>query len=369
MTYPITYYPPVTTADSLDGRGSFYQKVTRSSQVAPYNVPASYAMMRGYTVAASTYGKVTSFGGLANMGTFKGPWQSAWGPNVEDHFGVEISQSLNVCYSKFANAAKESAIEASVNIAERNQALGMITNRSLQLLLFCDALRGRQFKKAAALLGLQKPPPLRGSLKSLSDIFLEYHFGWAPLIKDIGGAVDILQSPISAKRLRVGGKRIMGSVVGRNDISSPVTHWDIKYQIRTSCSGSIVVTNPVLALANRLGLVNPASVAWELVPYSFVVDWFLPVSGFLGQMTDWLGLDILNPSHSTLLATPTWLYESDSIPPFEAGGLHIESTGFVFRRYLGIPSITLVPNRVYGLKPTQAAVAVSLLLQRGLGRL
>lgn len=56
------------------------------------------------------------------------------------------------------------------------------------------------------------------------------------------------------------------------------------------------VTNPNLLLANQLGLVNPASVIWETTKYSFIVDWFVNVSGFIDNFTSHLGLSYKNTS-------------------------------------------------------------------------
>ena len=56
------------------------------------------------------------------------------------------------------------------------------------------------------------------------------------------------------------------------------------------------VTNPNLLLANQLGLVNPASVIWETTKFSFIVDWFVNVSGFIDNFTSHLGLSYKNTS-------------------------------------------------------------------------
>jgi hypothetical protein len=37
-------------------------------------------------------------------------------------------------------------------------------------------------------------------------------------------------------------------------------------------------------LPARLGLLNPAEVIWELVPFSFVADWFLPIGDYLSAL-------------------------------------------------------------------------------------
>jgi hypothetical protein len=43
-----------------------------------------------------------------------------------------------------------------------------------------------------------------------------------------------------------------------------------------------------------LGLTNPALVAWELVPFSFVVDWALPIGDWLSSLDAMLGYDSNN---------------------------------------------------------------------------
>ena len=56
--------------------------------------------------------------------------------------------------------------------------------------------------------------------------------------------------------------------------------------------GNTRVTNQNAYLANRVGMINPATVAWELVPFSFAIDWFLPVTSFLDSYTDQVGWSV-----------------------------------------------------------------------------
>jgi len=61
----------------------------------------------------------------------------------------------------------------------------------------------------------------------------------------------------------------------------------------------VVFDSPNALLLSQLGLVNPASLAWELVPFSFVVDWFANVGDFLASFTDTVGCTLSNTAVTT----------------------------------------------------------------------
>ena len=58
--------------------------------------------------------------------------------------------------------------------------------------------------------------------------------------------------------------------------------------------GLVRITNPNSFLLNRVGLINPVQVAWQLTPLSMFVDWWLDVSTFLGSYTDQVGWSLEN---------------------------------------------------------------------------
>lgn len=70
-------------------------------------------------------------------------------------------------------------------------------------------------------------------------------------------------------------------------ISSNVTLW---YEIE----------DPNVAWASSLGLLNPAVLAWESVPFSFVIDWFLPVGNFLQSLSTPLGVKFLSGTQTSV---------------------------------------------------------------------
>jgi len=57
------------------------------------------------------------------------------------------------------------------------------------------------------------------------------------------------------------------------------------------CQLGAKLQGPELAYLNTFGLINPFSIAWELVPWSFAIDWFVPVGATLEAITATVGLD------------------------------------------------------------------------------
>lgn len=120
-----------------------------------------------------------------------------------------------------------------------------------------------------------------------SDLYLEGVFGWLPLINDIYDACGVLSgahrsSPVRAKSTTVETQMFNGSTfVG-----------SLQREIGVQVGGSGRMVNPNLALLSDLGLINPAAVLWDKVPFSFVVNWFIPVGTYLNSLTDLVGYEV-----------------------------------------------------------------------------
>lgn len=288
---------------------------------------------------------------------------------------AEVSNAL---YGKFQARLGERA-ENLVNLAEYNQARNMIVKRSLQFGRFVKRLKRFDFIGAGNELGLQvgirnrrngtgayfRPRNLRRDSRALASNVLEYKFGWAPLINDIHTSAQILTDGIPATRVRASASlpfrqhyRDEGSMYSILAVTTTGFR-------RMSHGAEVSVSNPNLWLANQLGLVNPLGVAWELVPFSFLIDWFVNVGQVLSSISDTAGLSLTNEYTSTRTSYKV-LHSQVARPGADPGNnLTFAYGGDSFVRTLGpLDMPTLRWTHVRGLSVGQGASAIALIVQQ-----
>lgn len=128
---------------------------------------------------------------------------------------------------------------------------------------------------------------------TVTETWLEYWMGWAPAMGDIYNALNILQREFPNTHLRVAVKYTDQWTVAYN--SATQRGVDVmKTAGSVGCYADVQVTNYNLYLLNQLGLVNPASTAYNVIPFSFVLDWFVNVKQVLNSLTDFAGVSLRN---------------------------------------------------------------------------
>lgn len=304
----------VTTVTETKGSQGWFKVTTKYRQSKPYRNPLPY-IARG---SSCNYAPNSS-------GTFNTPsYGMVWGFVADESQWVLRARAR--AYDKLVSKLRgEASAMLAVNVAERKQSLDMIAKRGAQLL---NAARSfRKFDIPGALkhlgfsfrLGTKRREAawvrtgkgktyslpakkverdtylLRRRVKRVGSLWLEYHFGWSPLLSDINGAVDVLQDQqyafrnvFSASATENRNDRIVQDWYYQSKWWRDAETWTGTFGCRYQCT--MAITSPNSLKANQLGLVNPASVAWELIPFSFLVDWFLPVGKFLESYTDSVGM-------------------------------------------------------------------------------
>lgn len=204
-------------------------------------------------------------------------------------------------HDKLMGSIREGA-SLGAGLAELGKSIGMVNARLVQIAQFTRRLRKLDFNGAAHVLSLPRAPKGVSKSKSMAGNWLEYSFGWKPAIQDIYTAIDVLQEPIrSIKPKESSSGSFLKSYGDAVSTTQPFHRFEYVGLTRLRAGLEVTVTNHNLFLANRLGLINPGTVLWEVIPFSFVVDWFINVEQFLSSGTDYVGLGVSNAwfTHST----------------------------------------------------------------------
>lgn len=140
----------------------------------------------------------------------------------------------------------------------------------------------------------------------ISDAWLELQYGWQPLLSDCYGAV----SALSGENDREGPRRYRYHVIGKvredyrsvdreytrnNQLVAATEHTNTMHMCKVRLDYEPDVTAPFQNLV-QAGITNPLELAWELLPYSFVVDWALPVGNWLSTFDAAIGWKFLGGS-------------------------------------------------------------------------
>lgn len=126
----------------------------------------------------------------------------------------------------------------------------------------------------------------REIIRTPGDLWLEFWFGWSATVSDLKSGADVLADPAPLMQVVKGG----GAGFEARSVFTPGSNGTFHYtryeaKVFAGVSGTVTVTNPNLYLANRLGLINLASVAWDAIPFSWVVGFFGNFQEFLESLT------------------------------------------------------------------------------------
>lgn len=236
----------------------------------------------------------------------------------------------------------------------------------------------------------------RLTLREMANEHLLYSFGVKPLITDIKGILNVRQkvkNRISELQRRSGRSvriSVRGPVVEDSipasgscypDEANHKIYWSGTWLVTTQTALSADVTSffvndaasQVKLWSSALGLSSPLSSIWELIPFSFVADWLLPIGDTFSRLEDKLGLHETVRSHSLT----NFVYSTRQTASLNASG-HVASTNYPgwggleiriptlkesqYNRGLGIPAAEMIPPVGWSLNRT--ALSLSLIAQK-----
>lgn len=271
------------------------------------------------------------------------------------------ARAQQAAFARFRGKVYEGA-EMGLALAERREAAELIAKRVLQMVKAFRALRKGRFRDFIRALEI-RPKPKHSRTKwsrpkDASSLWLEYWLGWAPMIGDVYAAIDVMQSPYPSLRIRASASR--RGVFKISTLGSSAITVDLTRVARVSYLANVEVDNPLLFRANQLGVINPAAVAWAVVPFSFIVDWFIPVGAFLSYPTAFTGLTLTDKQMTRKCqqggTEKRWNSKTGVIASYS------NCSSVSFSRTLGFDNPKLVLKGGNQMNLTRAATAVSLLV-------
>jgi len=244
--------------------------------------------------------------------------------NWENASNESITKALNNLTEHYAGIGND--------LAEARKTCDMFAGAALRAGGFLKAFRDKNWQYFSHLGGSD----IKSAQKTLANLWLEYVYGWKPLASDLYEAQilahEALLKPVPIMARASGkGTRSQSLVVNGADVN-------IEYKVDARTYLEANVTNSYLHSLSSAGLINPLSIAWEVVPFSFVVDWFIPIGASLQAITAGVGLS-LNKGYTS--SHEFWQVDYrmrvNSHPPGESfydfvSAGHLQETGYQFRR-------------------------------------
>lgn len=269
------------------------------------------------------------------------PLACGHGNNIAAIDVVDLNDTRNKALRNLHDRVRDGkSFNLGVALAEMPQTLRLVVSTVNRLSGAFDALRRGNVKQAFSKLGIWDSRILRGTgnlpfrtagahrrhLQSMansarrmslrrgavgrnsmynfaSQSWLELQYGWKPLYNDVYGSAEAVGRGLQAR-----SDDITISARSRRESTKSSISEDGTFKISKSgkhtftCaySVSLGVLNPVSRNLAALGLSNPALIIWEKVPFSFVVDWFVPIGSFLEDLDTFTGYTTINSCRSEL---------------------------------------------------------------------
>jgi hypothetical protein len=259
--------------------------------------------------------------------------------------GPSVSPAINELAGKLRSKIKNSNLNLAQTLAEYRQTSSMFSSLSKDLLRTLRSFRRPDQTFASLVRALQRP---RSKTElDIANRWLQYQYGIKPLVQDVYGSAEAL-----ASKIRTGFYQHIRSSTSRSkDTDEPqanpyLSRW-WKKDAQLSAVVRYKISDPALKQLSQLGITNPALLAWELIPYSFVADLIFPIGSWLSSLDSLNGTSDIRVIYSR---------KETTFMRVTAYGGAMTYKKDTYQRYAPVGNIPL-PS--FGYKPSKSLVAVA----------
>lgn len=234
----------------------------------------------------------------AGYGVGYNPWSdSIW--STDDEIAIVRSRLI----SKLIDNIQSHRVNLGEVLQTRAQTASMVASTANRLAGTMLSLRRGNFVGAARYL-TGADPRTRSRIRTsksgrtssgvggIPEQWLALQYGWQPLLQDVYNSCETVRQAWNDNGSLFSSKASAHASPGKiSVIRNRFVGWGPRFkvestsrEVRGNASVTYGVSSNIGSSLSQLGITNPASLAWELLPYSFVVDWFIPIGPFLERL-------------------------------------------------------------------------------------
>lgn len=289
------------------------------------------------------------------------------GPNPVSPPAIDVGALKALAGTAAAAKVLKPDIDGLVEVAEFKQALSLFNLKRGFLDLHLDkigrmAFRGRKYTS-------------RQLAQVIANNWLKYRYGIMPLVRLCDQALHLGKEPKPLRLVARGSASDSGSNTGTS--SETGTFWKVTFDVQQTLDVSVRagVLYEIVSSHNRYGFnfSDLPAAAWELVPYSFVVDWASNVGNFIRGITPKVGARVLatwttvrSVKTATCTQSSEWVASNSTFAEVLAPSGGWESTREEIRRSPGITQKIVFDRRSFKAIPTDKRIldAFALTMQK-----
>ena len=230
---------------------------------------------------------LSPFGGDSDLGSWVKHSENISFQGEPNWFSVNTGRRLN---TELLVKLGDRKVNLGEQLAEARSAANTLAKTAKAVYTAYKAARRGNVSAMARALGVS---PRSGGSTDPMKRWLEYEYAWKPMMQDMVANADLIKSGLNNPRALIKAVRnITESDSFEGETSN--SRWVGSGTIRNTAKVFAKLSDDYTRRLHRVGLINPLEVAWAVVPYSFVSDWFLPIGSFLEALNARTGLTFVD---------------------------------------------------------------------------